>query len=264
LVFAGGGGGGGGPTGFSVNNISILEGSSGGFVATATVSVILSGVSAGSYTVDYATSDVTADSSDYISTSGTLTFSGNGTQVIEVPINGDTDHESNETFTITLSNAVGTTILSDTATVTIINDDITVYEASNVLGQFDGSNNPEYTTDTSGTTVKRFSNPSDLALDLVHHRLFVADASNNRVLEFNLDSSNTLIDNSADHVLGQSTMTVQVATAQFAAGYTISQSGLLLTQVAKRLFWVRVAKMVLRCLRSSTVERVLQRRRWQA
>ena len=42
-------------------------------------------------------------------------------------------------------------------------------------------------------------------IDSIHHRLFVADYGNNRVLEFDLNVSNQLVDKTPDHVLGQAT-----------------------------------------------------------
>jgi DNA-binding beta-propeller fold protein YncE len=47
--------------------------------------------------------------------------------------------------------------------------------------------------------------PDSLALDTTHHRLFVADSSNCRVLIYNLTSANQLLDRVADNVLGSST-----------------------------------------------------------
>jgi|GEM_PF-788950 len=41
-------------------------------------------------------------------------------------------------------------------------------------------------------------------IDTVNHRLFLADSGNKRVLIFDLDSSNNLVDKTPDHVLGQS------------------------------------------------------------
>jgi DNA-binding beta-propeller fold protein YncE len=43
----------------------------------------------------------------------------------------------------------------------------------------------------------------DLAIDTVHHRLFIADTINSRVLVFNLNTDNTPIDYVADNVIGQ-------------------------------------------------------------
>ena len=60
-------------------------------------------------TVDYATSDGTADASDdYTAKSGTLTFdAGETSKTVSVSITDDETDESDETFTVTLSNASG-------------------------------------------------------------------------------------------------------------------------------------------------------------
>ncbi len=47
------------------------------------------------------------------------------------------------------------------------------------------------------------ANPSDVSIDEVNHRLFVADFSNDRVVVYNLDSNNNLVDYTADYVFGQ-------------------------------------------------------------
>ncbi len=43
----------------------------------------------------------------------------------------------------------------------------------------------------------------DIAVDTVNHRLFASDYANHRVMVFDLDASNVLLDNVADNVLGQ-------------------------------------------------------------
>ena len=115
------------PPSISLNNVSQAEGNSGtsSFVFTATLSYA-SNLTA---TVDYATSDGTAIApDDYTAITGTLTFSpGITTQTFAVPVVGDTNLESDETFMVTLSNATGTATISTThATGTILNDDATV------------------------------------------------------------------------------------------------------------------------------------------
>ena len=74
-------------------------------------------------TVDYATSDGTADAGDdYTAKSGTLTFSaGTTSKTISVSIEDDIENESDETFTVTLSNASGADLGTSTATGTIRN-----------------------------------------------------------------------------------------------------------------------------------------------
>jgi chitinase len=75
--------------------------------------------------VDYTTSNGTASAgSDYVFTSGTLTFpQGTLQQVIHVPIFGDTVGEANETLFVTLSGAVDATLAVPQATGRILDDD---------------------------------------------------------------------------------------------------------------------------------------------
>jgi hypothetical protein len=107
----------------SVGDVSVAEGSAGttpeGFTVT------LSNPSAFTATVDWATADGSAtDGSDYTAGSGTLTFDpGVTSQPVSVDVLGDTTFESDETFTVTLSNATGSTIGTATGTGTITNDD---------------------------------------------------------------------------------------------------------------------------------------------
>ncbi|HEX2834333.1 MAG TPA: IPTL-CTERM sorting domain-containing protein [Thermoanaerobaculia bacterium] len=91
-----------------------------------TFTVTLSGAQAIPVTIDYTTSNGSATAgSDYTTTSGTLTFvPGDISEDIVVPILGDLAFETNETFTVTLSNPSFNVTLSDaTATGTIQNDD---------------------------------------------------------------------------------------------------------------------------------------------
>ena len=77
-------------------------------------------------TVDYATSDGTAQApSDYLATSGTATFPpGEQSVVVTVQIVGDTIREPNESFTVTLSNPVRAALgAASTARGTIRNDE---------------------------------------------------------------------------------------------------------------------------------------------
>ncbi|QDV40460.1 Calx-beta domain protein [Stieleria neptunia] len=76
--------------------------------------------------VDFVTTDGTANSaSDYVSTSGTLTIPrGMTSRTIQVSTIDDPQFESDETFQLTLSNAVGAAISDGTGVATILNDDI--------------------------------------------------------------------------------------------------------------------------------------------
>ncbi|MCC6405338.1 MAG: NHL repeat-containing protein [Candidatus Yanofskybacteria bacterium] len=91
------------------------------------------------------------------------------------------------------------------------------YSAVDMLGQIEGTDTPYYTSANTNNTpnAQGFSIPRGSALDAVHHRLFIADTSSNRVLVFNLDASNVLLDHTADYVLGQPDFkTVTSATTQ--------------------------------------------------
>ena len=88
-------------------NISVDEDGS-----QAALSVELSQASADTVTVDYATSDITAEAGDdYTATSGTLTFApGETVKAIIVPILDDAIYETLERFNVTLSNPTGATL----------------------------------------------------------------------------------------------------------------------------------------------------------
>ena len=76
------------------------------------LAVELSQASADTVTVDYATSDITAEAGDdYTETSGTLTFTaGETVMAIIVPILDDAIYEPTERFNVTLSNPTGATL----------------------------------------------------------------------------------------------------------------------------------------------------------
>src|SRR5262249_47593600 len=113
----------------SINNKTVTEGNTG--TTPATFTVTLSNPSGQTITVDYATADGTTNPAtaglDYNSTSGTLTFApGETSKTISVYVIGDLIDESDETFTVTLSNASsGATIPGGTTsgTGTITDDD---------------------------------------------------------------------------------------------------------------------------------------------
>ena len=107
----------------SIDNVALVEGDSGTteMIFTVTRSVDTSGSSS----VDFATVDGTARAgSDYVQTSGTLQFlSGETTQTISVEVNGDTDFEPDELFTVQLSNPTNAAIVDSSGTGTIEDDD---------------------------------------------------------------------------------------------------------------------------------------------
>jgi hypothetical protein len=107
----------------SVHETVVTEGSTG--TTGATFLVTLSGTSALTTTVDWATADGTATApADYLSASGTLTFPpGVVSQPVTVQVVGDTAVETDETFLVNLSAPVNAAIGDGQAAGTIIDDD---------------------------------------------------------------------------------------------------------------------------------------------
>jgi len=111
-----------GPT-ISINDVSITEGNSGTKAATFTLT--LSGSSVESIAIRVATSPGTATAStDYTSVNTVVIFNpGTVTRTLDVTIAGDTNPESNETFSVNLSDPFGTTIADGAGAGTILDDD---------------------------------------------------------------------------------------------------------------------------------------------
>ena len=108
-----------GPPAISVSDATVQEAEGAVLVFTAT----LSHASSRTVTVDYATSDGTAVAgSDYTAASGTLTFNaGDTSQAVKVTVLTDSEDESQETLTLTLSNPSQATLDDATGTGTIEN-----------------------------------------------------------------------------------------------------------------------------------------------
>jgi hypothetical protein len=114
----------------AVNDASVVEGNTGFSNLVFTVS--LSSAPASNVTVNFATADNTAlAGSDYVATSGTLTFTPTGplTQTVTVQVIGDTLVEGTETLFLNLSGATGATIADPQGVGTIFDDDLAVSTA---------------------------------------------------------------------------------------------------------------------------------------
>ena len=107
----------------SISDVSVTEGNGG--TAGAVFTVSLSDPAPGAVSVRWATANGTASSStDYVAGSGTLNFAaGDRSKTVTVQVKGDTTVESNETFYVNLTNAVGATISDSRGVGTIVNDD---------------------------------------------------------------------------------------------------------------------------------------------
>jgi uncharacterized delta-60 repeat protein len=92
----------------SINDISVIEGKD----PNAVLLVSLSSPSSQNITVNYTTTALTATAnSDYTTSTGTLTIAPNSTlATISIPILNDNTNESNEFFSVTLSNPVNATL----------------------------------------------------------------------------------------------------------------------------------------------------------
>jgi hypothetical protein len=108
----------------SVDDQSVTEGNTG--TSTVTFNVTLSNPSDQTVTVDYSTNDGTATTADgdYDAAADTVSFDpGQTAQTVDVTVNGDLTHESDETFTVDLSNESNGNVLDGSGAGTITNDD---------------------------------------------------------------------------------------------------------------------------------------------
>jgi N,N-dimethylformamidase beta subunit-like protein/uncharacterized protein DUF4082/Big-like domain-containing protein/Calx-beta domain-containing protein/purple acid phosphatase-like protein len=127
--------------GISINNVSVAEGNTG--TKTASFTVSLDAISGQTVTVNYATTTggTATAGTDYVTTSGTLTFApGVTSQPVVVTVIGDVLNEADETVLVTLSGATNGTIVDSQGVLTITNDDalpsITIADASITEGNF--------------------------------------------------------------------------------------------------------------------------------
>jgi Calx-beta domain-containing protein/VCBS repeat protein/FG-GAP repeat protein len=107
-----------------INDVSLTEGDKGTTLMTFTVS--LAAAYDQTVTVHYETQNGSATAgSDYVATSGTLTFAaGETTKTFTVAIKGDHKRESNEYFYVFLSNNSANSLIEDSYGIgTILNDD---------------------------------------------------------------------------------------------------------------------------------------------
>jgi Calx-beta domain len=148
------------PTALAVNDASVTEGNAG--TTNLTFTVTLAPSSGQTVTVDYATADGTATAgADYTAGTGTLQFlAGETTKTVTVAVAGDTIDEIDETFTLSLSNAVNASIADAQGVGTIVDDDtatVTIGPAS--LAENGGSLSFPVTLSTasSGTVTVDFT-----------------------------------------------------------------------------------------------------------
>src|SRR5215216_6081125 len=140
----------------SVRDAVVVEGNSG--TTQATFVVALSGPSSQSVSFSFATSNGTATAgSDYIATSGALTFAvGEVEKPVVVLVNGDTVDEQQETFFLDISNVQNATVNSNRGNGFIVDDDgptISINDVSVTEGN-SGIKTATFTLTLSGPSVE--------------------------------------------------------------------------------------------------------------
>ncbi|WP_185955243.1 Calx-beta domain-containing protein [Solitalea koreensis] len=109
----------------TIDDITVAEGNSGTQILSFTVTKI--GNTSTDANVDFVTLIGTATTvdNDFVSNSGTITFSpSETTKTINIIVNGDTKYENDETFSVRLQSASYARIAKATGLATIINDDV--------------------------------------------------------------------------------------------------------------------------------------------
>jgi subtilisin family serine protease/disulfide oxidoreductase YuzD/DNA-binding cell septation regulator SpoVG/subtilisin-like proprotein convertase family protein len=106
-----------------VDDVTLVEGDDGAVVAQFTVRLLAARDHAVS--VDYSTGNATATgATDFVTQTGTLTFApGETEKTVEVSVVGDRLDESDETFYLNLTNAVGAAIADNRGVATVTDDD---------------------------------------------------------------------------------------------------------------------------------------------
>tara|TARA_R110002051_G_scaffold93381_3_gene163196 strand:+ start:574 stop:2841 length:2268 start_codon:yes stop_codon:yes gene_type:complete len=141
----------------TVNNVSVVE-----EAGTATFTVTYNGATTGAFTVDYNTSDGTAENVfDYSSTSGTLSFTGTvgETRTVAVTLIDNTFGENSEEFYLNLSNATNNVNIANLGTATITDGDPPIPQDVPLTLFDDLNGNFDYTV--AGGTFRTQSNVSD-------------------------------------------------------------------------------------------------------
>ncbi len=154
-----------GPPAISVSDATVQEAEGAVLVFTAT----LSHASSRTVTVDYATSDGTAVAgSDYTAASGALTFNaGDTSQTVQVTVLTDSEDESQETLTLTLSNPSQATLDDATGAGTIENG-----ESSSGIQEDPPAETPAVLLTASFANMPATHNGSALTFDLTFSEEF--------------------------------------------------------------------------------------------
>ncbi|MEH2370803.1 Calx-beta domain-containing protein [Nostoc sp.] len=158
----------------SISDVSVSEGNT-GTTTNANFTISLSNPSSQQITVNYNTSDGTAQvgDSDYNSALGTITFNpGETSKVISIGVVGDNQTETDETFSVNLSAATNAAIADSLGVATIINDDnqptISISDVSVTEGNTGTTTNANFTISLSNPSSQQITvnyNTSDGTAD---------------------------------------------------------------------------------------------------
>ncbi|MEH1860615.1 MAG: Calx-beta domain-containing protein [Nostoc sp.] len=159
----------------SISDVSVTEGNTGA-TTNANFTITLSNASYQQVTVNYNTSDGTAQvaNSDYNSALGTITFNpGETSKVISIGVIGDNQTETDETFSVNLLGATNGAITDSLGVATIINDDnqptITISDVSVTEGNTGTTTNANFTISLSNPSSQQITvnfNTSDGAAEV--------------------------------------------------------------------------------------------------
>jgi hypothetical protein len=162
-----------------------------------------------------------------------VTFSGHGAAQNSVSLPGGLAYSGQE---LLVSDTSISRLLTFDMSGTITNN----MNASHEEGQADYLGNPKYTfgaSNNANPSPYGFSNGvNGIAEDSVHHRLYVGDFDNARILVYNLDSNNHLTGRAADYVLGQADFSTVIYTGCAAQNKVCEPIALAADSVHDRLF----------------------------
>ena len=153
----------------SINDVTELEGNTGGFTNAYDFTVSLSSPSDRAVTVDAATADDTAIAGqDYLTTAGTITFApGETSKTFTVMVGAGTPVEDDEQFLVNLTNSVNAAILDPQGIGTIINDDFAKLSVNDVtVTEGDaGTVNATFTVTSTNSNTKTMTVQAATASD---------------------------------------------------------------------------------------------------